>query len=210
MKKVLILEGSPRRNGNSAILSDEFARGAEETGCSLEKIQVAHKKVAGCLGCNACYRNGGVCVQKDDMAEIREKMMAADVIVLTSPIYFYSMTAPMRFFSSWRERPSISSSPAARRTFPIPRRCWRRFAALPAAFRTRRKAAMCWASARWRRARYAAQKRWKKPTAWGAAFLRYNQFVLFYFCFNLLVRQFKSVFYHGIVQDRRRSYFVWR
>ena len=96
MKKVLILEGSPRRKGNSAILSDEFARGAEEAGCSVEKIQVAHKKVAGCLGCNGCYRNGGVCVQKDDMAEIREKMLEADVIVRASPIYFYSMTAQMK------------------------------------------------------------------------------------------------------------------
>ena len=96
MKKVLILEGSPRRNGNSAILSGEFARGAEEAGCSVEKVQIAGKKIAGCLGCNACYRNGGVCVQKDDMVEIREKMLAADVIVLASPIYFYSMTAQMK------------------------------------------------------------------------------------------------------------------
>ena len=96
MKKVLILEGSPRRNGNSAILSDEFARGAEEAGCSVEKIQIAHKKIAGCLGCNGCYRNGGACVQKDDMTEIREQMLAADVIVLASPIYFYSMTAQMK------------------------------------------------------------------------------------------------------------------
>lgn len=96
MKKVLILEGSPRRNGNSAILSGEFARGAEEAGCSVEKVQIAGKKIAGCLGCNACYRNGGVCVQKDDMAAIREKMLAADVIVLASPIYFYSMTAQMK------------------------------------------------------------------------------------------------------------------
>ena len=96
MKKVLILEGSVRRNGNSTILSDEFARGAEEAGCSVEKIRVAGKKVAGCLGCNACIRNGGTCVQKDDMAEIREKMLAADVIVLASPIYFYSMTAQMK------------------------------------------------------------------------------------------------------------------
>ena len=96
MKKVLILEGSPRRNGNSAILSEEFARGAEEAGCSVEKVQIAHKKIAGCLGCNACYRNGGACVQKDDMAEVREKMLAADVIVLASPIYFYSMTAQMK------------------------------------------------------------------------------------------------------------------
>lgn len=44
MKKVLILEGSPRRNGNSAILSDEFARGAQEAGCSVEKIRIAGKK----------------------------------------------------------------------------------------------------------------------------------------------------------------------
>lgn len=96
MKKILILEGSPRRNGNSAILSGEFARGVEEAGCSVETIRVCGKKIAGCLGCNACYRNGGDCVQKDDMAEIREKMLAADVIVLASPIYFYSMTAQLK------------------------------------------------------------------------------------------------------------------
>ena len=47
------------------------------------------------ISCNACYRNGGNCVQKDDMAEIREKMLAADVIVWASPIYFYTMTAQM-------------------------------------------------------------------------------------------------------------------
>ena len=96
MKKVLILEGSSRRNGNSAILSTEFVRGAEEVGCSVEKVQIAHKKIAGCLGCNGCYRNGGACVQEDDMADVREKMLAADVIVLASPIYFYSMTAQMK------------------------------------------------------------------------------------------------------------------
>ena len=96
MKKVLILEGSPRPNGNSCILSGEFARGAEEAGCSVETVQVARKKLSGCLGCNACYRNGGVCVQKDDMEEIRGKMLEADVIVLASPIYFYSMTAQMK------------------------------------------------------------------------------------------------------------------
>lgn len=59
MKKVLILEGSPRRNGNSAILSEEFARGAKEAGCDVEKVRIAGKKIAGCLGCNGCYRNGG-------------------------------------------------------------------------------------------------------------------------------------------------------
>lgn len=96
MKSVLILSGSPRLNGNSSILSDEFARGAAEVGCQVEKIQLQRKHVAGCLGCNACYRNNGECVQKDDMTEIREKMIAADVIVIASPIYFYSMTAQLK------------------------------------------------------------------------------------------------------------------
>ena len=96
MKKVLILEGSPRPNGNSCILSNEFARGAEEAGCNVEKIQLSRKKLSGCLGCNACYRNGGACVQKDDMEEIRAKMLEADAMVLASPVYFYSMTAQMK------------------------------------------------------------------------------------------------------------------
>ena len=96
MKNVLILEGSPRPNGNSHLLSDAFARGAEAAGCSVTRIAAARKRVSGCLGCNACYRDGGACVQKDDMAEIRDAMLAADVIVLASPIYFYSMPAQLK------------------------------------------------------------------------------------------------------------------
>lgn len=96
MKNILILESSPRPNGNSCLLSSEFARGAESAGHHVEKLPVSHKKIGGCLGCNACYRNGGTCVQKDDMEEVRAKMLAADVIVLASPIYFYSMTAQMK------------------------------------------------------------------------------------------------------------------
>lgn len=96
MKKILILEGSPRPNGNSNILCSEFARGAVEAGHSVESIPVCRRKIAGCLGCNACCRNGGTCVQKDDMAEVRAKMLEADVIVLASPIYFYSMTSQMK------------------------------------------------------------------------------------------------------------------
>lgn len=96
MKNILILGGSPRPNGNSAILSAEFARGAQDAGHHVEQLSVARKQIAGCLGCNACYRNGGSCVQKDDMEEVRAKMLAADVIVLASPIYFYTMTAQMK------------------------------------------------------------------------------------------------------------------
>lgn len=96
MKKVLILEGSPRIKGNSSILSDEFEKGAVEAGCEVEKIHITRQKVAGCLGCDYCMRNNGLCVQKDDMQQIREKMTEADVIVLASPIYFYSMTSQMK------------------------------------------------------------------------------------------------------------------
>ena len=96
MKNILVLSGSPRVHGNSSLLCDEFIKGAQEAGHKTEKINITRKKVAGCLGCNACYKNGGVCIQKDDMAEIREKMEQADVIVLSSPIYFYSMTSQMK------------------------------------------------------------------------------------------------------------------
>ena len=96
MKKILILSGSPRIHGNSSLLCDEFARGAQEAGYETEKINVTKMKVSGCLGCNVCYKNGGTCVQKDDMEKIREKMIEADVIVLASPIYFYSMSAQLK------------------------------------------------------------------------------------------------------------------
>lgn len=58
MKKVLILKGSPRPNGNSCILSEEFARGAQEAGGSVEKVMAARKKLSGCLGVNAMEAGG--------------------------------------------------------------------------------------------------------------------------------------------------------
>ena len=95
MKKILVIVGGGRPRGNTAQLVDAFIRGAQEAGHQVEKVSLLQTEVKGCLGCNACYRNGGNCVQKDDMTEIREKMLAADVIVLASPIYFYTMTAQM-------------------------------------------------------------------------------------------------------------------
>ena len=69
--------------------------GARESGHRAEKIFLRDRNIGYCIGCEACHQNNGVCVQKDDMTEIREKMLAADVIVLASPIYFYTMTAQM-------------------------------------------------------------------------------------------------------------------
>ena len=95
-KKVLILSGSPRKGGNSDILCDEFARGAQESGHEVEKIRVAAKKVAPCSGCYYCRDHGGECAHRDDMAEILQKMIDADVLVLASPVYFYSIDAQLK------------------------------------------------------------------------------------------------------------------
>lgn len=94
-KKVLILEGSPRKNGNSDILCDEFMRGAVEAGNEVEKIRVAEKNIGYCRACYAC-RDTGVCAIKDDMAEVMQKMIDCDVMVLASPVYFYSICAQLK------------------------------------------------------------------------------------------------------------------
>lgn len=95
-KKVLILSGSPRKGGNSDILCDEFARGATERGNIVEIIRPAEKKIAPCSACYYCKDNSGECVHKDDMAEILQKMIDADVLVLASPVYFYSIDAQLK------------------------------------------------------------------------------------------------------------------
>ena len=94
-KKVLILSGSPRKDGNSDMLCNEFMRGAAESGNEVEKIRVAEKKIGFCTGCYAC-RNTGVCAIKDDMDEVMQKLIDADVIVLASPVYFYSIDAQLK------------------------------------------------------------------------------------------------------------------
>ena len=94
-KKVLILSGSPRKGGNSDLLCDEFLRGAVEAGNTVEKIRVSEKKIGYCLGCYAC-KNTGVCAIKDDMAEVLQKIIDADVLVLASPVYFYSIDAQLK------------------------------------------------------------------------------------------------------------------
>lgn len=94
-KKVLILSGSPRKNGNSDLLCDEFTKGALEAGHHVEKIRVAEKNIGYCRACYAC-KGTGVCAVKDDMAEVLQKMIDADVLVLASPVYFYSIDAQLK------------------------------------------------------------------------------------------------------------------
>ena len=94
-KRVLILSSSPRKRGNSNALCDRFMEGAIEASHQVEKVVLAEKTIHYCTGCYACRKNGR-CAQKDDMAQILDSMVAADVIVLATPVYFYSMCAQMK------------------------------------------------------------------------------------------------------------------
>ena len=96
MKKVLILSGSPRKGGNSDILCDEFMRGAIDAGNEVEKIFVAEKKISLCTGCYFCREHGGRCAFNDDMGDILQKIIDCDVLVLSSPVYFYSISAQLK------------------------------------------------------------------------------------------------------------------
>ena len=95
-KTVLVLSASPRKEGNSDILCDQFARGAREAGHHAEKIFLGDKSITYCIGCETCMQNGGICIQDDDMEEILSKIIEADVIVLATPVYFYSMDAQLK------------------------------------------------------------------------------------------------------------------
>jgi multimeric flavodoxin WrbA len=96
VKKVLVLSASPRKGGNSDLLCDQFMLGARDAGHQVEKINLQEKNINFCLGCLACQSNGGVCAQNDDMAEILDKMVQADVLVMATPIYFYNMNAQLK------------------------------------------------------------------------------------------------------------------
>jgi len=95
-KTVLVLSASPRKGGNSDLLCDQFVKGAQEAGHQVEKIFLGDKAISYCIGCETCMQNGGICVQDDDMEEILQKMIDADVLVLATPVYFYSMDAQMK------------------------------------------------------------------------------------------------------------------
>lgn len=95
MKNILIISASPRKGGNSDTLCDEFLRGAKDSGNNADKIFLRDKKINYCTGCGVC-NNTHKCVQKDDMAEILDKMVNADVIVLATPVYFYTMDAQLK------------------------------------------------------------------------------------------------------------------
>lgn len=96
MSKIVVLAGSPRKNGNTDLLVKAFVDGAGIKN-DVEVVSVADYKVNPCIGCNSCFsRESHQCFQKDDMALIYEKLMEADVIVAASPVYFYGISAQLK------------------------------------------------------------------------------------------------------------------
>lgn len=98
MKNILIISSSPRKNGNSQMLCEQFKRGAEEKGHMVTLVRLMEKIIGFCRACDGCMRNGGTCVLNDDMAEVLKLFQEADVIVLATPVYFYGISAQMKTF----------------------------------------------------------------------------------------------------------------
>lgn len=97
-KRVLILSASPRKGGNSDTLCNQLMEGAQQAGHQVEKIFLKEKKINYCTGCGACYNRGNGCSQKDDMENMLNKMIDADIIVMATPVYFYTMNGQMKTF----------------------------------------------------------------------------------------------------------------
>ncbi len=94
---VLGLQGSPKKRGNTSFLLSTFLEEAEKLGARTHVIEVSNKKIAPCIGCGFCEKNGYCINQDDDMKpEIYPLLREADVIVLASPIYFYNVTAQLK------------------------------------------------------------------------------------------------------------------
>jgi multimeric flavodoxin WrbA len=95
--KVLGVLGSPRISGNSDILLDRALEGARDEGAEVEKIVLCRKKILGCLDCGKCNR-AGVCALKDDMQAIYPKILEADALIHSVPLYFWAMTSQMKAY----------------------------------------------------------------------------------------------------------------
>jgi len=90
--QILILNGSPRKNGNTEHLTKMVTDGLTQKGAEVEQFRLADLDIHPCIGCGSCEAKG-ICIFKDDMVELYEHIADADIIILSSPIYFYGLTA---------------------------------------------------------------------------------------------------------------------
>ncbi len=94
--KITVITSSAHRHGTSSMMADEFIRGAEEAGHEIFRFDAAFKNIHPCIGCAKCQTGENGCVFKDDMLELNPELLAADMIVLVSPIYFFDVNGQMK------------------------------------------------------------------------------------------------------------------
>ena len=95
-KKIVVITGSPRKNGNSFAMTDAFIKAAQEKGHTVTRFDAAFKKIGGCNACETCFRTGKACSFDDDFNEVAPLIEKADVIVFTAPVYWYSIPAQIK------------------------------------------------------------------------------------------------------------------
>jgi multimeric flavodoxin WrbA len=93
---IVVLSGSPRKGGNTDKLTAAFIEGAESAGKSVTCFRPADMNISGCRGCGHCFKETGVCVQKDDMRQILDALRKADTLVIASPVYYFGVTAQLK------------------------------------------------------------------------------------------------------------------
>src|SRR5512145_1826385 len=102
MKKVLILNGSPRKSGSTAILAAEAGRALAEQGVDVTTLSLNDLKIRGCQACYWCKKNDvAECAVKDDMQKVHRLMQESDGIIVASPVYFSGVTAQTK---TWLDR----------------------------------------------------------------------------------------------------------
>lgn len=93
--KILVITGSPRKNGNSNTLAEHFIRGAKEAGHEIVRFDAAFKEVHPCIACNKCGMNGE-CVFKDDFEFVRKHILDAGMVVFATPMYYFGISAQIK------------------------------------------------------------------------------------------------------------------
>ena len=94
--KITVISGSPHKEGTSAVLVQEFIRGAEEAGHEVYRFDAAFRKIHPCMACDKCLDTGSTCVQQDDMAELNEKIVVSDAVIFASPIYYNDICGQLK------------------------------------------------------------------------------------------------------------------
>lgn len=95
-KKIVVITGSPRKNGNSFAMTESFIKAAEEKGHTVTRFDAAMMNVGGCHACETCYSTGKACTFDDDFNTIAPAILDADAVVFTMPVYWYSIPAQIK------------------------------------------------------------------------------------------------------------------